>query len=452
MESRQDIHSQTKKVIFSVYNYLKELATDKNHPELAIFFLKTREVTAEACGVSVASVKRICSEGKKLAEDDGPSTSFKSPRKTYKRLRYVTNLDDFDNEVVRRTVHSFYDNHEFPTSAKILAAMREKTNYPGSKSSMKVLLKNLDFKYKKCNDGRKFLMERNDIVASRVKFLRKMNEFRRINDSRPVVYLDETWVNQNHTRGYIWQNSDNTEGLKVPIGKGGRLIVCHAGSPSFGFVQNSKLVFRCKSGSSLDYHSQMNATVFEKWFIDMLGNLEEPCIIVMDNASYHSMLAEDYPKSNTRKAEVQKWLQEKSIPFSPEETLSELREKVKLSMPKEKKYKLDEIALQMGHEVVRLPPYHCQYNPIEMIWAQVKGEVAEKNHSFKIADVEVLVNNALDAVTKENWAKCGDHCTKIQDEDLAKEGLRDEILEPIILTINPDDSSSDDDDDDDDDN
>jgi len=55
-------------------------------------------------------------------------------------------------------------------------------------------------------------------------------------------------------------------------------------------------------------------------------------------------------------------------------------------------------------------------------------------------------------VTKENWAKCGDHCTKIQDEDLAKEGLRDEILEPIILTINPDDSSSDDDDDDDDDN
>ncbi|KAL4148857.1 hypothetical protein QTP88_003002 [Uroleucon formosanum] len=47
----------------------------------------------------------------------------------------------------------------------------------------------------------------------------------------------------------------------------------------------------------------MNATVFEKWFIDMLGNLEEPCIIVMDNASYHSMLAEGYSKSNTRKAE-----------------------------------------------------------------------------------------------------------------------------------------------------
>jgi len=56
------------------------------------------------------------------------------------------------------------------------------------------------------------------------------------NDDRPVVYLDETWVNQNH----IWQDSDNSEGFKVPTGKGSRLIICHAGSGSFGFVQNSK--------------------------------------------------------------------------------------------------------------------------------------------------------------------------------------------------------------------
>jgi len=54
----------------------------------------------------------------------------------------------------------------------------------------------------------------------------------------------------------------------------------------------------------------MNATIFHKWFIDMLGNLEEPCIIVMDNATYHSTLTEEYPKANTRKTDVQKWLQD----------------------------------------------------------------------------------------------------------------------------------------------
>lgn len=98
----------------------------------------------------------------------------------------------------------------------------------------------------------------------------------------------------------------------------------------------------------------------------------------------------------------------------------------------------------MGHEVLCLPPYHCQYNPIELIWAQVKSEVASKNVTFKISDVEKLVNEALDAVTVDNWKKCVSHCEKLQDEDFIKEDLRDEILEPIILTINPDEDSNDD--------
>lgn len=89
----------------------------------------------------------------------------------------------------------------------------------------------------------------------------------------------------------------------------------------------------------------------------------------------------------------------------------------------------------MGHEVVRLPPYHCEYNPIELIWAQVKGQVAAKNFTFKMKNVEDLVNKALDDVTMTDWKKCSDHCNKIQEEDLIKEGLRDEFLKQIILTI-----------------
>lgn len=66
------------------------------------------------------------------------------------------------------------------------------------------ILRSLNFKYKKCNDGRRFLMERNDIVAMRVKFLRTMSNLRQSNDTRTIVYLNETWVNQNHSRGQIW--------------------------------------------------------------------------------------------------------------------------------------------------------------------------------------------------------------------------------------------------------
>lgn len=88
----------------------------------------------------------------------------------------------------------------------------------------------------------------------------------------------------------------------------------------------------------------------------------------MDNALYHSSLVENYPKSNSRKTDVQQWLREKNIDFSPVETLDELRTKIKLAMPREKNYNLDQLTFQMGHKVVRFLLYHCQYNPIELIW------------------------------------------------------------------------------------
>jgi transposase len=191
----------------------------------------------------------------------------------------------------------------------------------------------------------------------------------------------------------------------------------------------------------------MNSTIFKKWFIEIMQNLEESCVIVMNNCPYHSVLVQNYPKSIDNKATYQKWLAENGVEFASFETLSELQERVKLLKPKDKRYELDEIALEMGHEVIRLPPYHCQYNPIELIWAQVKGEIANKNNSFKITYVENLANIAIESVTVDNWKRV-DHCERLQEEDFIKEGFRDQILEPIVLTINPDDSSKSKDDDD----
>ena len=104
-------------------------------------------------------------------------------------------------------------------------------------------------------------------------------------------------------------------------------------------------------------------------------------------------------------------------------------------MPREKKYELDEIALEKGHEVIRLPPYQCKYNPIELIWAQVKGQVEKLNNTFKMVDIE-----ALDTVTIDDWKKCVRHAEEIQDEDSKREIMRDTLIEPIIMTILPDDS------------
>jgi len=266
-----DVHSQSKKIIYSVYLFLKKLSEKEDLD--ANFFKKTQDVTAEACGISKRTIQRICLEARKNGEtEEAPGPSFVSPRKSYKRAKYVSEVDDFDGDIVRRTVHEFYDKGEYPTAQLILNSVKKKNNYTGSLRSMQRLLKNLKFSYKKCSDGRKFLMERNDIVSLRCTFLRKMYTLRVNNDTRPIVYLDETWVNQNHSRTIAWQNETNSIGLKIPTGKGGRLIVVHAGCAKYGFIQNSKLVFRSNTGNSTDYHNQMNSEVFKSWFITMLNN------------------------------------------------------------------------------------------------------------------------------------------------------------------------------------
>ena len=60
----------------------------------------------------------------------------------------------------------------------------------------------------------------------------------------------------------------------------------------------------------------MNGELFENWMINnLLPNLNAPCVIIMDNASYHSVQSDKCPTSATRKAEIQKWLRDHGFPY-----------------------------------------------------------------------------------------------------------------------------------------
>jgi transposase len=172
---------------------------------------------------------------------------------------------------------------------------------------------------------------------------------------------------------YIWQDTNSSGGLKVPVGKGSRIIVYHAGSNKTGFVKDSKLIFRSKGKQvNSDYHSEMNTELFTNWFINHFINyLEEGSKIVMDNASYHSAILNKAPSTNSRKSEIVDWLKKKNITVDPTDNRAELLQRVQL-LKTCKIYELDQIANEQGHQVIQLPPYHCQYNPIELIWMQVK--------------------------------------------------------------------------------
>ncbi|CAI6367969.1 unnamed protein product [Macrosiphum euphorbiae] len=107
--THNDIHSQSKQVIFRVYTFFKKLSAMENLS--AEFFKKTQLITAEACGVSERTVQKIFAESKKSENENVTcaKTLFKSPRKTYYRKKNITDIDDFNADVVRRCVHEFYD-------------------------------------------------------------------------------------------------------------------------------------------------------------------------------------------------------------------------------------------------------------------------------------------------------------------------------------------------------
>ncbi|KAG5894008.1 hypothetical protein JTB14_031008 [Gonioctena quinquepunctata] len=45
--------------------------------------------------------------------------------------------------------------------------------------------------------------------------------------------------------------------------------------------------------------------------------------------------------------------------------------------------------------VSRLPPYHCELNPMELVWAVIKHSVAAKNTTYKFSDMKQLLEAIL---------------------------------------------------------
>jgi transposase len=142
-----------------------------------------------------------------------------------------------------------------------------------------------------------------------------------------------------------------------------------------------------------DYHQEMNESTFLSWFENQLmPALKSPSVIVLDNTSYHNIKTEEtvVPTFNQRKVVLQDYLSKHNIPFQPLETKKQLYEKIKFKKPLSV-FKTDQIANLHGHEVLRTPVRHCELNPIELIWSQVKGFVAENNTTFRLKDVKELV-------------------------------------------------------------
>lgn len=146
------------------------------------------------------------------------------------------------------------------------------------------------------------MTEKNEIVAWRRMYLDNIKQYRE--EGRHVYFLDETWVNAGDCTSKTWVDTTITchrdaflkglsTGTNNPSGKGKRLIVLHIGSED-GFLSGGLLCFKSKKNSS-DYHDEMNGYTFCEWMEGVLPRLQPKSVIVMDNASYHSVKIDKAP-------------------------------------------------------------------------------------------------------------------------------------------------------------
>ena len=224
----------------------------------------------------------------------------------------------------------------------------------------------------------------------------------------------------------------NLTGLKYPQ-KGGRLIVVHAVTEN-GLVPGAACIFR-SDGKSADYHSDMNADNFLKWFNEQLiPNLDPRTVIVMDNASYHNTKNPKVPLYGFRKAVKQQFLQEHRIPFDEKMKVSQLDTILKQAKPRIEKYATDTVAELANKDlkILRLPPYHCELNPIELVWSSFKSRVAAKNTMQKLDFVQNLAHEVFHEMPTLFAKNCFQHVRKLEDQFWKKDSL-DQIQKSQVV-------------------
>ena len=398
------------------FNVFQVCRREKEAGRLFVPISSVTERAAYLTGASERTMYRLQNKGQETRERKEMTPKFA--------------FDDFDKSVVQRTVGNIVRaRHIIPTLADIQEELKIQIGYSGGKETLRKLLKSLGFRWRATQTNRSALMERTDVAASRIQYLRQIQKYRE--EGRTIVYTDETFVHTSHSAKRSWQSEEFA--MKVPFSKGSRYIIVHAGSVS-GFIDGAELIFKAKTTTG-DYHNEMNSSNFMKWLQNQLiPNLQPNTVLVVDNAPYHTVQEDKCPTTSTTKPEMRSWLSRNGVQYTDAMLKTELLQLCKTNRPKPK-YILDSVLEAHGHTCLRLPPYHAELNPIELIWATVKGAIAKRNTTFKAADMMPLIHEAFQKIGSTEWEACCRHVRLIEDKYRATDIVKDNEIESIIIAV-----------------
>ena len=89
-----------------------------------------------------------------------------------------------------------------------------------------------------------------------------------------------------------------------------------------------------------------------------------------------------------------------------------------------------------------LPVAHCELNPIELAWANVKEYVRKHNQQFTMAEVKHLTPTGISVTTPDLWKKYTEHCRRVEDKYWEEHGLIKETVEEFTIEFGVDSDNS----------
>ena len=133
--------SGEREIVYNVHKFMK------NESELGITIplSKVQKRVAEATRVSRITLCRVLKDGENV--ETGVAMAFSTPRKLRTKVCTKSISDNFDEAVLRITVHNFYFTEKQRSTLKAIhSKMCESTGYGGGVSSLRLVLRKMGFR------------------------------------------------------------------------------------------------------------------------------------------------------------------------------------------------------------------------------------------------------------------------------------------------------------------
>jgi transposase len=285
-----------------------------------------------------------------------------------------------------------------------------------------------------------------------------------------LVWMDESYIHAGYCSRFSWHTPVDA---KVPTKnrvrgceKGKRLIIIHAMTKDgmleeFGGDPSDNLEERCASAAIVtnklsaegyepeDYHDTLNGEKFLQWMKNRLIPAfkkkypRKKMVLILDNAKYHHCRGGDWVCPNKmKKTELGVFLRMAGVKeikmkdgrvipaakFTADArgvagggpTVKELKQIVSdyvKSHPGINTTLVEQLMKEHKHELLYTPPYESWLQPIELVWARVKHEVATQSRVGRTwQETADQTKAALKTITKELCEKIIKHTETMMND------------------------------------